>query len=334
LGGAFALRHVDRDTRDLSAYVLAAVVVHAALFPIGSFKFRPDELHAGILSTNSLVSIDIEHIEPPVPERLGIVPGGGSPIVRGSKEVPSRRPAQLDPPKTKPAALDPVHSVEEPPEDGASPVPSPDAVAFQAATERRRRGVEMAEAAAAGAGRGENGGPGGSGAGSGARRGAPPAIHGHIAFGNGSHGDLTGRVCFLPVGTLRIADVRDCEYVATVYTDTLNIPERQFSDGFPGVTNRSEWFLIDYTGTFTVSEYGSYSFRLHSDDGSYLYIDDKLVIENDGKHAPSSRSGSIPLFVGQHRIKVRYAQTNDRMALQLFVRVPAARAERIFTSQL
>jgi hypothetical protein len=133
---------------------------------------------------------------------------------------------------------------------------------------------------------------------------------------------------------LRIAEVRDCSYVATVYTDTLDIPERHFSDGFPGVSNRSEWFLIDYTGTFTASEYGSYDFRLYSDDGSYLYIDDKLVIENDGKHAPLSRSGSIPLSVGWHRIKVRYAQTNDRMALQLFVRVPAARAERIFTSRL
>jgi hypothetical protein len=128
--------------------------------------------------------------------------------------------------------------------------------------------------------------------------------------------------------------VRDCPYVATVYTDTLDIPERHFSDGFPGVSNRSDWFLIDYTGAFTVSEYGSYDFRLHSDDGSYLYIDDKLVIENDGKHAPRSRSGSIALGVGWHRIKVRYAQTNDRMALQLFVRVPTARSERIFTSQL
>ncbi len=316
----------------MQRYVLAAAVLHAAaLLAIGLFKIRPVERPAEIRSTNhSLVNVDLE---PPVFERSGRVPGGGAPIVRGSDEVPPRPPAQLTPPKTKPAPLDPVRSVPEVPDDETSPVPSPDAVAIEAAEERRARGVEMAAAAAAaGAGRGENGGPGGSGAGSGAL--AIPAIHGHIAFGNGSHGDLTGRVCFLPVGTLRIADVRDCPYVATVYTDTLDIPERHFSDGFPGVTNRSEWFLIDYTGTFTVSEYGSYDFRLHSDDGSYLYIDDTIVIENDGKHAPRSRSGSIPLCVGQHRIKVRYAQTNDRMALQLFVRVPAASAERIFTSRL
>ena len=141
-------------------------------------------------------------------------------------------------------------------------------------------------------------------------------------------------VCFLPVGTLRIAQVRDCQYVATVYADTLDIPERQFYDGFPGVTDRSDWFLIDYTGDFTVSADGSYEFRLHSDDGSYLYIDDHLVIDNDGKHAPLSRYGTVALGVGEHRIKVRYAQTTDRMALELFVRTPRARDERIFTTRL
>jgi hypothetical protein len=217
---------------------------------------------------------------------------------------------------------------------GASPTsPSSEGssvVALQAALESRQRGIEAAAAAAAaGAGGPGNGGPGGRGAGWGA-----PPIQGAIAFGNGSRGALTGRVCFLPVGTMRIADVRDCRYVATVYTDTLDIPERHFYDGFPGVTNRSEWFLIDYTGTFTVREYGSYEFRLYSDDGSYLYIDDKLVIENDGKHAPTSRWGTIPLVAGRHRILVRYAQTNDRMALQLFVRVPQEGEERIFTPRL
>jgi hypothetical protein len=193
--------------------------------------------------------------------------------------------------------------------------------------------AQSAERAASGHGEDANGGPGGPGAGNGAGRMAR-AIRGTNVFGNGSHGALTGRVCFLPAGTLRIAQVRDCQYVATVYTDTLDIPERHFYDGFPGVTDRSDWFLIDYTGAFTVSDGGSYEFRLHSDDGSYLYIDDHLVIDNDGKHPPLSRYGTITLEVGEHRIKVRYAQTTDRMALQLFVRTPNMRDERIFTPRL
>jgi hypothetical protein len=183
-------------------------------------------------------------------------------------------------------------------------------------------------APAPGSGPGAHGGPGGLGAGAG-----PRAIHGNIAFGNGDRGALKGDVCFFQEGITRIADVHDCDHVATVYANMLDIPERQFHDGFPGVTGRSEWFLIDYTGVFTVREYGDYGFRLFSDDGSYLYIDDKLVINNDGKHAPSSRSGHLPLVAGEHHIKVRYAQTNDRMALQLFVTVPG-NEERLFTPQL
>jgi len=325
---AMTLRKDQQNIGDLGPYVLAAAALHALLLALGlSTTFRHPELQAEILPTiGTLVSVDFE---PPALARSQALPGGGGPIVRGSKDSKDEpaRPTARVASQSRAAALDPVHPVDE---SDLSPGPSPDVEAIQASIERRRRGVEMAEAAAAfGTGRGANGGPGGHGAG----QGAPP-IHGRIAFGNGSRGTLTGRVCFLPVGTLRIADVHDCQYVATLYTDTLDIPERHFFDGFPGVTNRSEWFLIDYTGTFTVSAYGSYDFRLHSDDGSYLYIDDKLVIENDGKHAPASRSGSIALFAGQHRIKVRYAQTNDRMALQLFVRVPDAQAERIFTCAL
>jgi hypothetical protein len=239
--------------------------------------------------------------------------------------------------------MDPTPPVEHPEPVRADPEVTPDpsaesddvapaTAARQATDDRRQRDMGMAAAAAAaGIGPGASGGPGGSGAGWGA-----PAIHGRNAFGNGSGGALVGRVCFIPVGKTRIADVLDteCRYVATVYTDTLDIPERQFYDGFPGVSNRSDWFLIDYTGVFTVTGYGTYVFRLHSDDGSYLFIDDALVIENDGKHAPESRMGRVQLGVGEHRIKVRYAQTTDRMALQLFVRVPQSSSEIIFRTQL
>jgi hypothetical protein len=333
-------RERDRERDRLGPFIAVAVAVHAALFALS--RPRPHVVAPSIevrAAGGTLVNVDID----PLSERPLGPPGSGVPIAGGSKDG-SDRPATPATP-TKGARVDPspVTRVEEPRAEeaahradvvaGASPT-SPSAepsnlVAVQAALESRQRGIEAAAAAAAGAGGPGNGGPGGRGAGWGA-----PPIRGANAFGNGSHGALTGRVCFLPVGTMRIADVRDCQYVATVYTDRLDIPERHFYDGFPGVSDRSDWFLIDYTGTFTVREYGSYEFRLHSDDGSYLYIDDKLVIENDGKHAPRSRWGSIPLVAGRHRIRVRYAQTNDRMALQLFVHVPQESEERIFTPQL
>jgi hypothetical protein len=339
-----AIGDSGRDRRRLGPCVTGAVAIHAAVFAWDPHR----RANAAEAEEPSLAALDATNVdvEAAVPERDTKPPGGGAPTP-GDPPVATARPlVPMAPRMAKAAAASPVPTPEPPRGDrGSSPAsdePSDDEAdstraglaAAQASDERRERGMAMAAAAWAGVGPGARGGPGGRGAGWGSQFSRPPTITEDIAFGNGRGGALTGRVCFLPVGTMRIADVHDCPYVATIYTDTLNIPERHFYDGFPGVSRRAEWFLIDYTGTFSVTVNGMYEFRLHSDDGSYLFIDDRMVIENDGKHAPESRSGSIPLAAGEHHIKVRYAQTDDRMALQLFVLVPGASSEKIFTTKL
>jgi len=49
-----------------------------------------------------------------------------------------------------------------------------------------------------------------------------------------------------------------------------------------------------------------YHFDLGSDDGSRLYSDDKLVIDNEGVHAPERVKGSEVLTRGVHKIRVTY----------------------------
>ncbi|HVV51717.1 MAG TPA: PA14 domain-containing protein, partial [Polyangia bacterium] len=182
-----------------------------------------------------------------------------------------------------------------------------------------------------GSGPGAHGGPGGPGAGRGG--GGPPLVSGDFAFGSDTPARFKGVACFIPPGTLRIADVRGCVPAATFYTNTFDVPERHQPEGFPGITARATWFMIEYTGVFTVAADGTYEFRLHSDDGSYLFIDGVQVIDNDGKHKPESRTGSIRLQPGEHQLRLLYAQTTDRMALQLFVRVPGGR-EKLFAPRI
>ena len=172
------------------------------------------------------------------------------------------------------------------------------------------------------------GGPGGRGAGAGGAE--TPVVAHAFAFGRASPGPFKGVACFIRPGVLRIADVHGCAPVAVFYTDSFNVPERQQPEGFPGISERSSWFMIEYQGAFTVGADGTYVFRLHSDDGSYLFVDGTMVIENDGKHRPESRLGSIALRSGSHQLRLLYAQTTDRMALQLFVRRPDARDEQLF----
>ncbi len=79
--------------------------------------------------------------------------------------------------------------------------------------------------------------------------------------------------------------------MGTIYTTSLNVPPQDFEQGFPGVTNRFEWFAIDYSGRFWIENPGLYRFELTSDDGSKLYVDDRPVVDDDGAHPPQNRLG-------------------------------------------
>jgi len=105
-----------------------------------------------------------------------------------------------------------------------------------------------------------------------------------------------------------------------IYTSSLNLPPQSFDQGFPGVTKRFEWFAIDYTGRFWISAPGLYRFSLLSDDGSKLYIDDQVVIDNDGVHPPEEKSGMAELAGGVHNIRVSYFQ-GPKFYIALVLRV-------------
>jgi len=118
--------------------------------------------------------------------------------------------------------------------------------------------------------------------------------------------------------------------LGVIYTDKLDVPARDFTDGFPGVTDRFEWFGVLYTGTFEVGEAGTYGWKLISDDGSRLWIDGKEVIDNDGVHSFDPAEGEVTLSKGSHTMRVWYFQgPATEIGLQLFVRPPGGE-ERIF----
>jgi cytochrome c553 len=81
------------------------------------------------------------------------------------------------------------------------------------------------------------------------------------------------------------------------------------ADGFSlGVAGRGHDYALVFEGYFSIPKDGKYSFTLNSDDGSKLYIDGKLVVDNDGVHAPQTRGGSVSLTKGVHRARVEFFQ--------------------------
>jgi hypothetical protein len=141
------------------------------------------------------------------------------------------------------------------------------------------------------------------------------------AFGTNSWlaGSLRGRIYFLKPETQRLPDLSSMRPVGTIYTHKLDVPTREWMEGFPGVSRRFEWFAIEYEGVIQAHRTGRYSLRLVSDDGSRLYIDDQLIIDNDGIHATRSAEGSVDLDVLPHKIRIQYFQgPRFFVALQLF----------------
>ena len=64
------------------------------------------------------------------------------------------------------------------------------------------------------------------------------------------------------------------------------------------------------TGYINVPEKDIYTFKLLSDDGSRLYIDNKEVVNNDGPHSPKEMVGMAALDKGYHPVKVLYFDSN------------------------
>lgn len=132
------------------------------------------------------------------------------------------------------------------------------------------------------------------------------------------HG-LLGKIYFLPVNTRKLPNFDTLQPVDTVYAQMLNVPPRAWKAGFPGLPDRFEWFALEYTGSFKARKPGLYTFTLLSDDGSKLFIDDSLVINNDGLHGTAIKKADVDLDNSTHAIKVQYFQgPRYAIALQLY----------------
>ncbi len=98
---------------------------------------------------------------------------------------------------------------------------------------------------------------------------------------------------------------------------TLDIP----MGGFAPLRDN---FYTEVRGVLRVSSPGKYAFRLISDDGARLWIDDRLVVDHDGLHAATPRDGEIALAAGDHRLRIAHFEAGGGEALTLRWRPPGA----------
>ncbi|WP_146203417.1 Ig-like domain-containing protein [Leucothrix pacifica] len=84
--------------------------------------------------------------------------------------------------------------------------------------------------------------------------------------------------------------------VATGTSDSFDITLR----------NRDEYFGFRFSARINIETAGNYTFYTNSDDGSQLFIDGNLVVDNDGLHAMQERSGTVNLSAGDHSLIVTF----------------------------
>jgi hypothetical protein len=97
---------------------------------------------------------------------------------------------------------------------------------------------------------------------------------------------------------------------------------------------RDTQFAVRFTGVVTAPVTGVYQLFLRSDDGSRLWVGDRLLIDNDGLHSSRELSGFIALEAGRHPITVAMFEADGGFELDVSWTRPGARKEKLPTAAL
>ena len=83
------------------------------------------------------------------------------------------------------------------------------------------------------------------------------------------------------------------------------------------VRKRQEDIGMVFTGLIDIREEGEYTFYTTSDDGSFLFIGDEMLVDNGGLHGMQERSGKIALTAGLHPFRVTWFQAGGGLGLEV-----------------
>lgn len=76
-------------------------------------------------------------------------------------------------------------------------------------------------------------------------------------------------------------------------------------------------FSVRWDTCMELPETRSVTFQLVSDDGSRLYIDGALAVDNWGRHGERSRGADVPLTAGMHHLRVEYFDDRHGATIEL-----------------
>src|SRR5262249_29205115 len=78
---------------------------------------------------------------------------------------------------------------------------------------------------------------------------------------------------------------------------------------------------VDYRGVLDVTADGEYGFAIDTGVPAQILVDDQLVVDSGGAHAPRRSEGVTPLTAGEHLVSIQFSGA-DRAEWALYLRPP------------
>ncbi len=122
----------------------------------------------------------------------------------------------------------------------------------------------------------------------------------------------------------KLPDFRGLQPVANEIAAEIGLPKGP----------REEHVAYAFLGALRVQQDDMYTFRLTSDDGSRLWVDGDLLIDNDGLHGSVELAGSDALAKGWHTIRVEWFNATGGAELALTLQAGAGEPAPIAAGDL
>lgn len=99
-------------------------------------------------------------------------------------------------------------------------------------------------------------------------------------------------------------------------------------------TKLERYIGLKFNGYIYIPETANYTFSTLSDDGSKLFIDDELIVDNDGIHWLNEAYGVVKLEKGFHKLNITYFDQIGGTTLNCFIQQEGKEKQEINASQL
>lgn len=95
------------------------------------------------------------------------------------------------------------------------------------------------------------------------------------------------------------------------------------------LAKRKAQYAIEFSATLEVPADGDWQFATRSDDGSWLWIDGELVVDNPGMKPTTRKDGRRKLSKGPHALRVAYTQGGGGAKLQVLWAGPGVQEQEL-----